>query len=494
MKVENSSNVQTSYGRILKATSILGGVQVLTILSGVVRTKAAALLLGPAGIGILGLFSSSFEVIKTGAGLGLSSSSVREISKANASESPSSVGRVIAILKRWLLITATIGSLLMIIISPFLSRQTFGSLDYTSSFILLSLAVFFYTLSGVGLSTLQGLGRLKSLAKIGVWTSVLSIFIVVPLYYFLGNAGIVPSIVVSGFCLFAVSWFHVRTIKSEKISFNLAIKEGFPMVKLGIALTAGSLVNMLAAYLLRVYIGHSGGLDDVGFFQAGMIVAESYLGLIFTSMNSDFYPRLSAVSEDNKKMSQLINEQAEIALLIVGPVIVILLSFLSFVICLLYENHFMVIQPFLIWAMIGNLLKIVSVTTALALVAKGHSKLFIITSIVFQVTFLLASCLGYFLGGIAGLGIAYLVNYAIQMIVIVILCSSLFRLTYHFPFWKIFAITTLMALSILFFKIVSEGGIYYLLCSICILFSLAYSLFELDRRIHLKDLIKKYFE
>ena len=49
--VKNDNKADNSYGHVLKYTGIFGGVQVLNILVGLVRTKAVALLLGPAGMG-----------------------------------------------------------------------------------------------------------------------------------------------------------------------------------------------------------------------------------------------------------------------------------------------------------------------------------------------------------------------------------------------------------------------------------------------------------
>ena len=52
--MENSNN---SYSHILKYTSLFGGVQMLNILIGLVRNKLVAVLLGPAGMGLVALFS-----------------------------------------------------------------------------------------------------------------------------------------------------------------------------------------------------------------------------------------------------------------------------------------------------------------------------------------------------------------------------------------------------------------------------------------------------
>ena len=43
---------ESTHGQILKSTALVGGSQVLNIAIGIVRTKAMAMLLGPAGFGL----------------------------------------------------------------------------------------------------------------------------------------------------------------------------------------------------------------------------------------------------------------------------------------------------------------------------------------------------------------------------------------------------------------------------------------------------------
>ena len=58
----------TSYGSIFKSTALFGVVQVLKAVMSVAKNKIAAILIGPEGVGILGIFQSTIRVIQTGAG------------------------------------------------------------------------------------------------------------------------------------------------------------------------------------------------------------------------------------------------------------------------------------------------------------------------------------------------------------------------------------------------------------------------------------------
>ena len=68
------SEERKNYGQILKSSSIMGGSQVVSILVGMVRVKLVAVLLGPVGIGLLGIYRSIMELATNLAGLGINTS------------------------------------------------------------------------------------------------------------------------------------------------------------------------------------------------------------------------------------------------------------------------------------------------------------------------------------------------------------------------------------------------------------------------------------
>ena len=71
------------YNKIVKATSLFGGVQVVNMLCSLIRNKVIALLLGAEGVGMIGIFNSSVEMVSSLTGLGLRQSSVRDVASAH---------------------------------------------------------------------------------------------------------------------------------------------------------------------------------------------------------------------------------------------------------------------------------------------------------------------------------------------------------------------------------------------------------------------------
>src|SRR5579862_5205928 len=71
-----------TYGQILKSSALMGGSTVANIAVSVVRAKAMALLIGPAGVGLVGLHSSILNLTHSVAGMGINQSGVRQIAEA----------------------------------------------------------------------------------------------------------------------------------------------------------------------------------------------------------------------------------------------------------------------------------------------------------------------------------------------------------------------------------------------------------------------------
>ena len=95
-----NNKTETSYSNIFKSTFLFSFVQVIRILVGVIKNKIVAILLGAEGMGIMSIFMNAMNFIKTGAGLGISQSAVKDISEANASEDNGKISRTISIVLR----------------------------------------------------------------------------------------------------------------------------------------------------------------------------------------------------------------------------------------------------------------------------------------------------------------------------------------------------------------------------------------------------------
>ncbi|WP_352405636.1 oligosaccharide flippase family protein, partial [Petrimonas sp.] len=170
---------QSSYRQIMKATSLFGGVQVFQIVISIVRSKFVALLLGPAGMGIVGLLTSTTGLVAGLTNFGLGTSAIKNISEANATGDEQRISTVISVMRRLVWITGILGAVVTLLFSPWLSQFTFGNKEYTASFAWISATLLFSQLSTGELVLLQGLRKLQDLAKANVYGSIAGLLITV---------------------------------------------------------------------------------------------------------------------------------------------------------------------------------------------------------------------------------------------------------------------------------------------------------------------------
>lgn len=476
---------------MMKATSLFGGVQLVHILITLGRSKIIALLIGAEGMGIAALFLAPLRLITSATSLGLDQSAVREIANTARQEAPTAQLRSISILKKLVLGTAIIGAIILVLFSPWLSQWSFKSNGFVVSFIWLGLAVIFNQLAASRLAILQGVRKLDYLAKSNLYGAICGLLVTIPLYYFLGIDGILPAIIItSGFLFLFAQWFYRRLhLKLSAITFKQAIVEGMPMLKLGVTLSISAFIGLLVAYLVQIYISQKSGEVAVGYYSAGIVILNTYVGLIFKAMSSDYFPRLAAVSGDLVVLSKTVFEQAFVAVLLITPIIIIFIAFASPLILVLYSSEFDPSVALLRWGILGMLFKAVSWSVGYVIIAKGDSKLFIKTAIGFNSVLLTLNLIGYYYGGLEGIGISLLVYFFIHFIMVQWITKSRYGFVMPAGFYPVFTFCVLLCGAAFGCSYIENTYLKYVILLVLISSSFVYSYVVLDRKIGFKMLL-----
>lgn len=482
---------QSSYRQIFKATSLFGGVQVVGILISVIRSKFVAVFLGTTGVGILSLFQSTTNLIGTLTSLGIDTSAVRDISEANGTNDTKRIARVITIFRRWIWVTGLLGTVLTFCMAPLLSKWTFGNREYTMAFIWLSSTFLLGSLSTGQITLLHGLQKLKQMAKANIAGAVFGLLFSIPLYYKYGIKGIVPTMILTTLTALIISWRYSHNIKIEKATISLkeTLSGGLGMVKLGILITLSSSINLLVSYLVNIFISRTGNLGDVGLYQAGWNITNKYVGLVFTAMVVDYFPRLSKINNDNLKVSEVVNQQSEIAILILSPILILLLSTTPIVISILYTKEFLPVVTFIEWVVLGILFRALAWTLGFIPLAKGDAKLYFWKEFLSSMIILTSNLAGYYLGGLEGLGISFALSNFLIFFFMQWICRHKYDFHFSYEFRKIFIFHFLLCL--LAFLITYRLGFPWAYASGAIFFLIIgwHSWKTLDNKINLKQLM-----
>ncbi|MEG1685030.1 MAG: O-antigen translocase [Bacteroides sp.] len=478
-------NEQKAYRNIFKATALFGGVQVFNILLSLVRTKIVAVLLGVSGIGLMGLLTNTLAIISSITRLGVDQGAIRDVSMSVGN---GKIGEIATVVKRWSLFVGLLGAIVTLSLAPQLSLWSFGTDKYTLAFCWLACTMFFDALTKGQLAIFQGLRKLRTLAKSNLIGATVSLILSIPIYYIWGVDGIVPAMIITYVCSFLISSFYYRKEKITEIplTVNETVHKGLGIMKLGVILTISGFITTLVSYLFNIYLSSNGGLQDVGLYQSGFNLIEKYVGLIFVAMGTDYYPRLAEVNHDNKKIETIMNQQAIISFLILGPVICLFLPTAPLIIRLLLSKEFLPILPFLSWAILGILFKAASWCMGFIFIAKGANKVFIYSEIASSLIILIFNIIGYNLWNIKGIGIAFTLSYIFHLIIIITLGSWKFKISYNTESKRIFLFTLLPCIVCFLSSTFTLGYIYYFTTILIFLFSAFYSMMELKKRLHLQ--------
>lgn len=489
------SDNKSSYQQILKATSIFGSVQFLTILFSVIRTKIIAVFIGPAGMGILALLNSTLNLIGGVTGLGLETSAVKSISENYKEDDIKSVSKIAEIVKRIMFFTGILGAFLTIVFSKYISILSFGNDSQKYSLIFLSVTLIFKQLTSSHMVVLQGLRKLKLLAKANLYGNLFGLLFSIPIYYFLGIDAIVPTIILSSFAAFVFAFYYASKVQLQKESIKKSqlLSEGKSIIQLGIMLTISSLLTLLSAYLTQIYISNVSDTEQVGLYNAGFTLLNSYVGTIFTVMSTDYYPRLAAINSDNTKVRAAVLQQSYISILLITPIIVLFLTFVPFIVKVLYSSKFLVIISMVCFGIIGMLFRAVSFSMGYILIAKGDSAMFTKTAIGFNVLSFVLNVAGYYFYGLEGLGISFLVYSIFHFFALKVITKKSYNFYLDKKIRITFSICFLLCIASFFVRYIELTILRSLLMGLLCIIAIAYFLYEINREINLKEIVIAVF-
>lgn len=417
---EPRSAAGRSYGQILKSSALVGGSSLLNVLIGMVRTKVMAVLLGPAGFGMFGVYGSIAALAQTVAGMGVNSSGVRQMAEAAGTGDARRIARTTVVLRRVSLLLGLLGAVLMLALSRPIAVLTFGNSAHASAIGGLSAAVFLMLVSAGQSARVQGLRRIPELAKISVVGALAGTLLSIPLVFWLRERGVIPALIAVAAATLGASWWYSRTVLVEGVSVSGSElrHESSALLKLGFAFMSSGLMTMGVAYVVRTTVLRKVGMEATGLYQSAWTLGGLYVAFILQAMGADFYPRLTACIANQLECNRLVNEQMEVGLLLAGPGVLATLTCAPLAIALFYSSRFLPAVEILRWICLGTLLQVVTWPMGFIIVAKARQALFFWCEAAWALVSLALAwmCVSSF--GLKGAGVAFFGSYVFHGLLI----------------------------------------------------------------------------
>jgi PST family polysaccharide transporter len=417
----------SSYRQIFKSTALVGGTQVITTIIGIVRTKALAVMLGPTGMGLAGLYMSATGVVGSIAGLGIGTSGVRQIAEAAAKGDERQVACTVRTLRFAALVSGIVGTLVVLCCCVPIGRLTFDDDQHAWGVALVSLTLLFSNVSTGQIALLQGLRRLRDMVTAEIIGAVFGTMASIVLVYYMRERGVAWFLVaMAAFGIFT-SWWFARRVPVANVTFHWRelIAEARGLIVLGVAIMIAGLVAAGVAYLSRVLIVRQLGLASAGLFQATWTLSTYYLSFILNAMSADFTPRLAAAEKDHAAVNRMLNEQVEMGVLIALPGVLATLALAPWVLHIFYSKDFVAAADIIRWQVMGVFLRVVCWPLGYVMIAKRKSLLFASVEIAWGAVNVGLVFLCVKLWRLEGIGIAFAVFYLFYTIGVFFICWRL---------------------------------------------------------------------
>lgn len=371
-------HAEKTYGTILKSSSIIGGSQILVYAIGLIKVKLIAVMLGTAGVGLIGIYNAIIMLSSTVTNMGLSNSGVREIATARSKQDHELVAEVRLAIFRLASILGAIGVIVLALLSPWVSYWLFGSRDKAVAISIIGLTLFFNGFNVAQKAIIQGHRRIGDLARLSIIAAGISTLLAALLYFYLGEQGIVHALVLTSLVGVLIAAYYSRRLTSSPTvrSWGRSVFHCRRLIVVGSAVAWGMLLAQVVPFYAKSLIVTNLGVSENGLYVAAFAISGLFANFVLNAMSSDYFPRLSAVATDPPRMNRLVNEQTEIGILVALPGVVAAFAFAPYIISILYTDEFFPATDLLRWFLIGVMAKVVNFPIGMIMLAKGDSKIF----------------------------------------------------------------------------------------------------------------------
>ncbi len=476
---------QNSFRHALKYTGVFGGVQVLNVLIGLIRNKFVAIILGPAGMGLVSLYNSTSTLMSNLTGMGLSMSGVKRVSESyDDARDADRLADTVKLIRSLSFAAAIFGMIVCASLSGVLSYAVFGDYSHVSSFIMLSPVIAMMAIITGELAVMKGVRMLRQLAVSSIFNVAVALVISVPLFYLYGTGGIIPSFLLLSLSQMLFTMYYSLKRFPMRISLRRDyLCKGKGIIKLGVAFVLAGVFGSGAEFLIRLLLNNMGSLDTVGLYNAGYTITIVYGGLVFSAMETDYFPRLSAVAPDDiEEQNNVVNRQVEVSLVLLSPMLAAFVTVLPVVLPLLFSSKFNAVLTMTQITVLAMYMRALKLPLSYIALAKGDSRSFLFLEGAYAVVVFVLVGVLFWLFGLTGTGWALLLTSIIDFFMLTV--YTRYRYGYRMSRGVMYAALLQLPLGVLSFLSSQclHGWAYWVSGVLIILVSLAISLIILKRK------------
>lgn len=406
---------------IIKVFSLNAMATLIRMCAGMISVKVIAVIIGPSGVALLGQLNNFNTILLGMANGGINNGITKYVSEYKGNEDE--IKRFLSNALRIVLSCSIIVGILLIAGCIPLSKLIFLNEEYYYVFIVFGFTIILYTLNGMLISILNGYKKFKKYVTINILGTLFGITYSVTLVFFFGLPGALINAVTYQSIVFVVTLWMCRRERWLARSFFDGMLER-PIVKKYFSYSAMTLTTLvllpISQMLLRGYVISNISASQAGIWEGMNHISSMYLSVITSAFAIYYLPRLSEITDPKELSHEIIRCYKVIIpiLLFIGLSIYFLRHFILW---LLFSPEFYEMEHLFGWQLTGDLFKICSWLLSFVLVAKAKARMFIITEVLFTLTYIVLCYILLCSNGIVGLNQGYLCNYILYFLAMFIL-------------------------------------------------------------------------
>lgn len=410
---------------IIKVFSLNALSTLVRMLSGMISVKVVAVIIGPAGVALLGQLNNFSSILLGMANGGINSGITKYVSEFKNDEKQ--VKQYISNALRITLFCSCVVGVLLIVLCRQLSQLILLSDEYYYVYIVFGFTIILFTLNTLLISILNGYKQFKRYVQISITGTLVGLCYSVILVVTWGLKGAMINAVTFQSIMLFVTLCMCRKMPWMKKEYFIE-KINKPIVKKYLGYSAMTLTTLalfpVSQLLLRGYVISNLSVADAGIWEGMNRISSMYLSVITSAFSIYYLPRLSEIQDLKELRNEIFRCYKVIVPFMLGSMIAIYL-FRHLVLRILFTPEFYSMERLFPWQLMGDFFKICSWMLAFLMVAKAKTKMFITTEIVFTVLYAALSFLFLRINGIVGLTQGYLLNYIFYFIAMAFLFKNI---------------------------------------------------------------------
>lgn len=373
--------------------------------------KVLAVMVGPSGYAIVGQFQNLVQMLTT-----FSSGAVTTGVTKYTAEKKDDLGFIHGLWKTAGTISI-IGSLitgtLLVVFSRSLSLYFLKDENYQNVFYWLAGSLIFFVFNSFLLSIMNGKKEIKIYVAANISGSLLSLLSVYIFSSVWGLEGSLIALAVYQSIAFVVTFFLILRLPWFKLSYLAGAIQKQHLI----GLSHFTLMSLAAAVCLpsshlvvRSFLIEHLSPEAAGEWEGLTRLSSAYLMFLTTTLSVYFLPRMSEIKTKKETVTEL---NYILKYLIPGLIISIcfIYFFRNLIISVLFSDKFIFIEQLIGIQLIGDFFKMLGWTMGYILIARGLTKEFVISEILFSLTFIAFSYYAVDSIGLIGMSYAHLLNY-----------------------------------------------------------------------------------